>query len=264
MVVGWMYLNKKKNFYFLKYFFQLWRTRSISGGWSWGLKVFWGSLSYNKFYSYKFNFVYKIWNEVGIIQSLFKTLKMNFTASMVFYPGFGIFSFNPCEDLHEENFFIKHSTTLTNLYEWGNSIFLKNSKIGLILFAIQAHFSKQANFARSAGCYGKVIKKSYNWVYIQLPSTKIYIVSSLGSATLGLSSKKNFRKLVKAGQSVYLGKSPKVRGIAMNPVDHPHGGWTNKGGHPKTPSGFLSKGVKTRKTRVWSKKKIYSSKIKKA
>jgi large subunit ribosomal protein L2 len=46
----------------------------------------------------------------------------------------------------------------------------------------------------------------------------------------------------------------------MNPVDHPHGGRTNKGGHPKTPTGFLAKGVKTRKVKIWSKKKIYSSK----
>jgi len=59
-----------------------------------------------------------------------------------------------------------------------------------------------------------------------------------------------------------MGKSPKVRGIAMNPVDHPHGGRTNKGGHPVTPNGFLTKGVKTRKLKSWSKKKIYIAKFK--
>lgn len=263
MVVGRMYSNKKANFFFLKYFFQLWGTKSVSGGWSWGIKVFRGSLSYNKLYNYKFNYIYKIWNEIGIIQSLFKTLKMNFTTSMTFYPGFGIFSLNPSEDLHEENCFIKHTTKFIPSYIRGDSIFLKNSKIGLILFAIQAHWNKQATFAWSSGCYGKIIKKSFHWVYVQLPSSKIYIISELGSATVGLSSKKNFWKLVKAGESIYIGKSPKVRGIAMNPVDHPHGGRTNKGGHPKTPSGFLTKGVKTRKPRGWSKRKIYSSKLKK-
>jgi len=51
--------------------------------------------------------------------------------------------------------------------------------------------------------------------------------------------------MTKAGQSRYKGRAPKVRGIAMNPVDHPHGGRTNKGGHPVTPNGWLTKGVKT-------------------
>lgn len=262
MVVGRMYCNKKTNFFFLKYFFQLRHTKPVSGGWSWGIKVFWGSLSYNKFYTHKYNFMYKIWNEIGIVQSLLKTLKMNFTVSMVFYPSIGLFSFNPAEDLHDENFFLKHKTKNDGIFQWGNSIFLWNSKIGLVLFSIQANKNKQATFARSSGCYGKIIKKSYNRVYIQLPSFKIYITSALGSATLGLSSKKNLWHLTRAGESVYMGKSPKVWGIAMNPVDHPHGGRTNKGGHPWTPTGFLAKGVKTRKTKIWSKKKIYSSKAK--
>lgn len=263
MVVGRVYYNKKTNFFFLKYFFQLRCTKPVSGGWSWGVKVFRGSMSYNKFYNYKYNFLYKIWNETGIVQALLKTLKMNFTCSMVFYPSLGVFSLNPAEELHDENFFFKHTTKNDGIFQKGNSIFLQNSKIGLILFSIQAHKNKQSTFARSSGCYGKVIKKSYNRVYIQLPSSKIYITSELGSATLGLSSKWNLRKLTKAGESIYMGKSPKVWGIAMNPVDHPHGGRTNKGGHPKTPTGFLAKGVKTRKMKIWSKKKIYSSKIKK-
>jgi len=65
--------------------------------------------------------------------------------------------------------------------------------------------------------------------------------------------------MTKAGQSRYKGRAPKVRGIAMNPVDHPHGGRTNKGGHPVTPSGWLTKGVKTRHTAKWSAKKIYAT-----
>jgi len=262
MVLGRNYLNKKKDYFYLKYFFQLWEWWIASGGRAHGIKVFRGHVNYCTTYAYNYNFAYKIWNEPGIIQILFKTLKMNFTSALVFYPGLGLISINPLEDLHEPFSFIRHTTYFTSMLPRGDSLILKNSKIGLVIFSIQSYKTKLSRFARSSGCYGKILKKSDGKIFVQLPSSKIYIISEMCSATLGLSSKKNFWKLVKAGESRYISRVPKVRGIAMNPVDHPHGGWTNKGCHPVTPSGFLTKGVKTRKTNTWSKNKIYISRIK--
>lgn len=263
MVIGRIYSIKKQDYFYLKYFFQLWRWRLSSGGRSKGLKVFRGMVSYNKNFIYHYNFTYKIWNQLGIFQIFFKTISMNFLTALTFYPKFGFFAINSVEDLHELNCFIRHDTIPTSNYIWGNSLLLIHTKIGNVIFSIQSHKNNQANLARSSGCYGKIIKKTYDKVFVQLPSLKIYIISNKGSATLGLSSKKFLWKFRKAGESIYWGKIPKVRGIAMNPVDHPHGGRTNKGGHPVTPTGFLTKGVKTRKSRGWSKKKIYSPRSKK-
>lgn len=263
MALGWIYPNWKMDYIYLKYFFQLWNSWISSGGRSKGLKVFRGMVAYNKNFIYHFNFAYRVWNIMGIFQIFFKTISMNFTSALTFYPNIGIFTINHVENLQELNCFVQHDTATNLTYKWGNSLILKNTKIGNVIFSIQSYKNKQANFARSSGCYGKVIKKWYEKIYVQLPSLKIYVISDKGCATLGLSSKKYLWTLRKAGETIYRGKTPKVRGIAMNPVDHPHGGRTNKGGHPVTPTGFLTKGVKTWKPRLWSKNKIYLAKYKK-
>lgn len=262
MALGWIFSNWKKNFFFLKFFFKLWKRCKSSGGWSHGWKVFWGLVSYNIWYNYNFNFNYSIWNIPGIIQIFFKNLKMNFTSGLVFYPSVGIFTLNQLEHLHDINTQVLHSTLSQSPIVWTQSFILKNANIGIVLFSIQTQPYKSVKFARSAGCYGKIIKQTRLHTFIQLPSLIIYIVSSRCSATAGLSSKKFFWKFFKAGHSWYMFWIPKVWGIAMNPVDHPHGGRTNKGGHPKTPTGWLTKGVKTRKRNGWSKKKIYNPKKK--
>ncbi len=263
MVLGRIYPNKKIGYLYLKYFFQLRNPWISSGGWSRGLKVFRGMVSYNKNFIYHYNFAYRVWNIIGIFQIFFKTIAMNFLSAWTFYPSIGIFTINHVENLQELNCFVQHDTAANLVYKRGNSLILKNTKIGNVIFSIQSYKNKQAKFARSSGCYGKIIKKRYDKIFVQLPSLQIYVISDKGSATLGLSSKKYLWSLVKAGETIYRGKSPKVRGIAMNPVDHPHGGRTNKGGHPVTPTGFLTKGLKTWKLWKWSKKKIYSAKSKK-
>lgn len=263
MVLNSNYLNKKKNNFLLKYFYQLWEWWISSGGRSRGVKVFRGMVQYNRTFIYNYNFAYRIWNEPGVVQYFFKTLKMSFTSGITLYPGLGLISINPLENLHDIGSILKHTTVLDleEPYVRGNSLCLKNSKIGLVIFAIQSYKDKQAKIARSAGCYSKILKISDGKIFLQMPSLKIYVIPELCSATLGLSSKKNLGNLTTAGQSIHIGRSPKVRGIAMNPVDHPHGGWTNKGCHPVTPTGLLAKGVKTRKMTKWSKWKVYTSRI---
>ena len=188
--------------------------------------------------------------------------KMSSTLGVIFYARLGIFSLGQLEELQDVNSFIFHDTLKQSTFTWGKSIVLQNAHIGLTFFSIQREFLKKSIFAWSAGCYSKILKISEEAVFMQLPSSLIYALAPLSSATLGLSSKRYFLKMTKAGDAWHIFWSPKVRGIAMNPVDHPHGGWTNKGGHPKTPTGFLTKGVKTRKKKLWSYKKIFLPKAK--
>jgi hypothetical protein len=259
VVVGVNYFSKRKEFYFLKYFFQLWKRWISSGGCAHGRRVLRGQIAYRWWFFFNLNYLYSIWNTLGIIQFLYKSIHMSSTLGLVFYPLVGLFSINPLENTHETNSFLLHNTTTDKVNIRGNSFVLANANLGFIVFAIQSWVSYPAVLARAAGCYAKIVKKNDFSVFVQLPSTLIYAIPRLVSATLGLSSKKFFLKMTKAGQSRYRGRAPKVRGIAMNPVDHPHGGRTNKGGHPVTPSGWLTKGVKTRHTAKWSAKKIYAT-----
>lgn len=262
MALGWYYLKQKRNAFFLKYFFHLWEWKISSGGRAHGWKVLRGLVNYNKWYFFNFNFSYSVWNYEGIIQAFLKNLKMNFTAGLIFYPIVGLFAVNPLEDLHDVCTYLIHNTTSIKCNIWGNSLVLKNGNIGFVIFSVQTQFTKKAILAWSAGCYTKIIKKSQGWIFLQLPSMLIYTVSEMSSGTLGLSSKRFLRWMTKAGEARHMFWVPKVRGIAMNPVDHPHGGRTNKGGHPVTPTGWLTRGVKTWKKRKWSRWKIFPPKIK--
>ena len=118
--------------------------------------------------------------------------------------------------------------------------------------------NNNATISRTAGTSCKILKKLNNRVFIQFPSKVIGILPENNLATKGVCKKLLIKKLKKAGDSRYLGWISKVWGIAMNPVDHPHGGWTNGGCHPWTPTGFLTKGVKTRKKNSWSNSIIFS------
>ena len=147
-------------------------------------------VSYNKNFIYHYNFAYRVWNIIGIFQIFFKTIAMNFLSAWTFYPSIGIFTINHVENLQELNCFVQHDTAANLVYKRGNSLILKNTKIGNVIFSIQSYKNKQAKFARSSGCYGKIIKKRYDKIFVQLPSLQIYVISDKGSATLGLSSKK--------------------------------------------------------------------------
>jgi ribosomal protein L2 len=129
---------------------------------------------------------------------------MNSTAAIIFYSKLGFFTLNLAEELNKVNSFISHNTSIVQNFIRGHSLPFKYSEIGLVFFAIQAKIYEKVIFARSAGCYGKVIKKQSTRVFIQLPSFSIYVLSALASATLGLSSKKYFRKMTKAGHARYI------------------------------------------------------------
>lgn len=130
---------------------------------------------------------------------------------------------------------IGSKSTLNNIYTGAiiNSVFSKNKSI----------------YAKSAGTYCQVVQKYKNFVKLRLPSGKIIEASLNSIATLGSVSNKNHFLCIlgKAGKNRHKSKRPVVRGVAMNPVDHPHGGRTNGGRPSVSPWGKLTKGVPTKK-----------------
>jgi large subunit ribosomal protein L2 len=148
-----------------------------------------------------------------------------------------------------ENIFDFNFTLDTSL-QIGNSILLKHLPVGTIINNIELYPLLGSKICRSAGTFSQVIKKiDDKYTQIKLRSGEQRLILSDCRVVLGVNSNLSYNlfKLYKAGQSRWLGKRPIVRGRAMNPVDHPHGGRTNGGIYPRTPAGRLTKGVKTRK-----------------
>ena len=133
----------------------------------------------------------------------------------------------------------------------GNCLPIKNIPIGTSIHNIELKPGAGGQLARSAGTSAQIMSKEDVFVQIRLVSGEIRLINKNCLATVGVvsnSDNKNI-KLGKAGRNRYLGNRPKVRGVVMNPVDHPHGGGegrTSGGRHPVTPWGKPTKGKKTR------------------
>jgi large subunit ribosomal protein L2 len=133
----------------------------------------------------------------------------------------------------------------------GNSNLLKNIPLGLTLYNIETQKWRGGQVARSAGSSGLLLHKGKRYARIRFPSGLQPLISLKCRATIGSVSNKDYKNQVlgKAGRSRWLGKRPHVRGVAMNPIDHPHGGGEGKssGGRPSvTPWGRPTKGQPTR------------------
>jgi len=120
------------------------------------------------------------------------------------------------------------------------------------MLMIELQLGKGAQLVRSAGAGAQLAAKDGDYVTVKLPSGEMRLVFGKCIATLGEVGNSDHMniKLGKAGRSRWLGKRPKVRGVVMNPVDHPHGGGEGKtsgGRHPVSPWGQPTKGFKTRK-----------------
>lgn len=137
----------------------------------------------------------------------------------------------------------------------GDYSMLSNFEYGDLIHGVESFASTGATFARSAGTYCQVLEQiSSKYVKVRLPSGSLRLISGEACATLGLVGREHYNKinLKKAGKSRWLNKRPSVRGVAMNPVDHPHGGGQGKtkGGRPSvTPSSKPTKGQPTRNRR---------------
>lgn len=149
----------------------------------------------------------------------------------------------------------------------GNALPLKSIPLGLLVHNVELTLGRGGQLARSAGNSATVVAKEGSYVTLRLPSGEMRMVFGECYATLGELGNEDHMNvsLGKAGASRHLGRRPKVRGVAMNPIDHPHGGGEGKtaaGRHPVTPWGKPTKGGKTRSKKKPSGKFILNSKRK--
>src|SRR6202012_1910478 len=140
----------------------------------------------------------------------------------------------------------------------GNAMPVANIPVGTIVHNIDIQIGKGGQIARSAGTYTQIVGRDGEYVILRLNSGEQRLVHGRCMATVGaVSNPDNMNVSIgKAGRTRWMGRRPHNRGVAMNPVDHPHGGGegrTSGGRHPVTPWGFPTKGKKTRKNKSTTK-----------
>ncbi len=144
--------------------------------------------------------------------------------------------------------------------EVGNCLPLSEIPLGTIIHNIELQPNSGAVLARSAGSYAQLVAREGRYATIKLPSGELRMVLVNCYATVGTVSNGDHMNvnLGKAGRNRWLGKRPRVRGVAMNPVDHPMGGGEGKssGGHPRSRKGLYAKGLKTRNKNKYSEQLI--------
>ena len=142
----------------------------------------------------------------------------------------------------------------------GNALKLADMPLGTIVHNIELRPGQGAALARSAGSYAQLTSRDGKYAIIKLPSGESRMVLTTCKATVGTVSNPDhdLEKSGKAGRNRWLGRRPRVRGVAMNPVDHPMGGGEGRasGGHPRSRTGLLAKGYKTRSKKKDSNKYI--------
>lgn len=146
----------------------------------------------------------------------------------------------------------------------GNTMPLERIPLGSFVHNIELKSGRGGQIARSAGTYGQVVAKDGDYVHVKMPSNDVHLIRKECLATIGQVSNTdhNLIQLGKAGRKRWLGIRPTVRGVVMNPVDHPMGGGEGKssgGRHPVSPWGKPAKGGKTRKKKKYSDKYIVKS-----
>ncbi|MFH1063053.1 MAG: 50S ribosomal protein L2 [Candidatus Omnitrophota bacterium] len=150
----------------------------------------------------------------------------------------------------------------------GNALPIKNLPLGTFIHNIELLPGRGAILARSAGVSAQLMAKEGKYAHIKLPSGEIRLVPTNCYAVLGQVGNPDHEKISigKAGRKRWMGIRPTVRGVAMNPVDHPHGGGEGKAGqgnpHPVSPWGMPTKGYRTRKGKKASSKFIIKRRAK--
>lgn len=144
--------------------------------------------------------------------------------------------------------------------ELGNTLYLSEIPLGTVVHNIELKPGEGAIMARSAGSYAQLLAREGKYAVLKLPSGETRMVLTTCKATVGSVSNSDhaLEKSGKAGRSRWLGRRPRTRGVAMNPVDHPMGGGEGRasGGHPRSRKGIPAKGYKTRSKKKHSSKFI--------
>jgi large subunit ribosomal protein L2 len=140
----------------------------------------------------------------------------------------------------------------------GNAMPVGNMPVGTIVHNIEFKIGKGGQLARSAGTYAQIVGRDQEYVILRLNSGEQRLVHGRCMATVGAVSNPDHMNISigKAGRTRWMGRRPHNRGVAMNPIDHPHGGGegrTSGGRHPVTPWGFPTKGKKTRRNKSTTK-----------
>lgn len=142
----------------------------------------------------------------------------------------------------------------------GNTLFLSEIPLGTVVHNIELKPGKGASMARSAGAYATLTSREGKYAIVKLPSSEIRKILVTCKATVGSVSNSDhgLERSGKAGKSRWLGRRPRVRGVVMNPVDHPMGGGEGRasGGHPRSRKGIPAKGYKTRSKKKETNKYI--------
>lgn len=189
-----------------------------------------------------------VWNVYGFVHRIEYDPNRNSLISLIVYSN-GIM----CYSIHINNLLVGdliYSTDNLVDFKLGYSTFMKNIPIGVRINQLELSMNAGSQMVRSAGLFATIISKIKNVVVVKLPSNELRKFSELSVATIGAVSNFQFiyRIFRKAGYYRLKGWRPTVRGVAMNPVDHPHGGGQGKtsGGRPSvTPYGFITKGKPT-------------------
>ena len=150
--------------------------------------------------------------------------------------------------------------------EVGNTMPLVNMPLGTIVHNIELKPGRGGQMARSAGTYAQLLAKDGKYVTLKMPSGEMRMVLGVCLATVGSVSNPDHMNVTlgKAGRNRWLGRRPRVRGVAMNPVDHPMGGGEGRasGGHPRSRNGVPAKGKKTRSKKKYSNRLIIAKRTK--
>jgi large subunit ribosomal protein L2 len=152
--------------------------------------------------------------------------------------------------------------------EIGNTLYLSDIPLGTVIHNIELRPNAGGSMARSAGTYAQLTSREGKYAIVKLPSGETRMVLVTCKATIGAVGNSDHALEVsgKAGRSRWLGRRPRVRGVAMNPVDHPMGGGEGRssGGHPRSRKGIPAKGYKTRHPKKQSSKLIVERRKSKA
>ena len=144
--------------------------------------------------------------------------------------------------------------------EVGNTLYLEEIPLGTVIHNIELRPGQGGKMARSAGAYAQLAARDGKFAVVKLPSGETRLVLITCKATIGTvsNSEHMLERSGKAGRSRWLGRRPRVRGVVMNPVDHPMGGGEGRatGGHPRSRNGIPAKGYKTRDKKKFSNKYI--------
>ena len=148
----------------------------------------------------------------------------------------------------------------------GNALYLDQIPLGTVIHNIELQPGKGAELARSAGSYAQLSAREGKHAIVKLPSGETRLILKTCLATIGSVSNADhqLKVLGKAGRKRWLGRRPRTRGVAMNPVDHPMGGGEGRqsGGHPRSRTGLYAKGKKTRNPNKASNRFIISKRKK--